>query len=237
MLVSGSARQMHGAELDPPVKVERTKPARRTSLMSAYARPSARHWVVWGMVVGGHLCALGVVLYQRPGRPEPYDQEPLRVVLLPLSAIAEPFPPASIPKSRRKIDAPNAQALVSPLNPVAPAPMTAPSTPPTDWEREGAISAEANAHAPPPERTCDDAELPDPWRPKCKKAPRASPWEPELPRVGVQGLIPYAQLGEHCVVGLGFFGCSLGTRPPNGHLFDEMKSPDRLRSSVPDASN
>jgi len=46
--------------------------------------------------------------------------------------------------------------------------------------------------------------------------------------------LPYVRLGEQCVLGLGFFGCAFGRAPPESHLFDGLKDPDRPRSSVPD---
>ena len=60
-------------------------------------------------------------------------------------------------------------------------------------------------------------------------------WNPELPRAGVEGVVPYIRLGS-CVIALGAFACAMGKEEANGHLFDELKDPDRPRSSVPDVN-
>ncbi len=75
---------------------------------------------------------------------------------------------------------------------------------------------------------------PSPFREKPK--PKEFPWDPEPDKAGLAaGFIPYVVIGERCVVGLGFFGCALGKKPPpNSHLFDGMHDPNRQRSSVPE---
>ena len=68
-----------------------------------------------------------------------------------------------------------------------------------------------------------------------EKKERVFEWNPEPPRVGMSGLLPYVRVGERCVIGLGFFACGLGDLPaPNGALFDGMDDPNRARSSVPE---
>ncbi|HYL70687.1 MAG TPA: hypothetical protein VEY89_05230, partial [Candidatus Dormibacteraeota bacterium] len=43
------------------------------------------------------------------------------------------------------------------------------------------------------------------------------------------------RLGKRCILILGLVGCALGAAPAaNGHLFGDLKDPDRDRSSVPD---
>ncbi len=54
-------------------------------------------------------------------------------------------------------------------------------------------------------------------------------------RVIWAGLLPAFRVGKRCVVTLGFFACDLNEIPEaNSHLLDDMRSPDRPRSSVPD---
>jgi hypothetical protein len=85
--------------------------------------------------------------------------------------------------------------------------------------------------------TCLERERPGSKVPACKKPLRSFQWNPELPKAGIEGFIPYVRLGKHCVLGLGFFGCALGKQEANGHLFDDLKNPDRPGSSVPDVNH
>jgi hypothetical protein len=56
----------------------------------------------------------------------------------------------------------------------------------------------------------------------------------ENPGLKWYGPIPIL-VTKRCVFTLGVFSCVLGDLPPaNGHLFDDMKDPNRSRSSVPD---
>ena len=72
--------------------------------------------------------------------------------------------------------------------------------------------------------------------PRCTHTGRRFEWNPEPPRFGISGLVPYMRVGKMCVVGLGFFACGLGAPPPaNSHLFDQLKNPARVSGSVPDA--
>lgn len=74
-----------------------------------------------------------------------------------------------------------------------------------------------------------------PYR-KCTPRQSSFEWDPEPDMFGIEGLLPFVRLGERCIAGLGFFGCGIGKLPePNGNLFDDMKDPERPKSSVPDA--
>jgi hypothetical protein len=191
---------------------------------------------MWGVVVGGHLCALGIVLHKHSARGAAAVQEPMQVVFLPLP---------------KRVDVPSPEALNPPTSPIqhpvtrsmpatAPAAndtaITVPSAPRIDWDQEAETAAQAQVPAQRTDRVCEKNEMPDPRRPSCQKAPPSFEWNPEVPRVGMDGLFPYVRLGDTCVVGLGFFGCH-EKMPANGKLFEEMKNPSRPASSVPDAPN
>ena len=61
-------------------------------------------------------------------------------------------------------------------------------------------------------------------REPCQPRDSSFEWSPQEERRGLLPL-PYIMIGERCVVGLGFFGCSLGAMPePNRHLFDDMQA-------------
>ena len=61
-------------------------------------------------------------------------------------------------------------------------------------------------------------------------------WEPEPRKVGLAGGLPYLNLGR-CVLGLGFFGCSLGHRESGGgHALDHMRDPVDQGPDDPDCA-
>ena len=83
-------------------------------------------------------------------------------------------------------------------------------------------------------RKCDPSDSPNSFLPPCNPRTKKFEWNPEEPRVGFSGGLPYVRIGERCAVGLGFFGCGFGDPPPaNGDLFEGMDDPQRDRSSVP----
>jgi len=185
------------------------------------------------MVLGGHLLALGILLHRYSAKQATAEREPIRVFFLSLPRKID-APPPEVAKH-----VPHAQMARN----TRPAPATAPAVNDTaitltdaariDWSQEA--RAVAQAHAPrQSSRICDKNELPDPRRPTCTRAPHAFEWNPETPRVGVEGIFPYVRVGDSCIVGLGFFGCH-EKMPANSRLFEEMKNPDRPESSVPEA--
>lgn len=73
-----------------------------------------------------------------------------------------------------------------------------------------------------------------PYRP-CVKRESSFVWNPEPKKAGFEGGVPYLMIGKRCVIALTGFGCALGALPPaNGTLFDDLKTENRGRSSVPD---
>jgi hypothetical protein len=82
---------------------------------------------------------------------------------------------------------------------------------------------------------CDEAALRGEQPPGCHRYKKPDAWVPEPKKFGISGGLPYVRLGKRCVLGLGFFGCGVGKLPePDGHALDDMRDPDRPRSSVPD---
>ena len=119
-------------------------------------------------------------------------------------------------------------APLSPESPAAPPSGTAS----IDWQtqaaeaaaRQAAKTGEPGTFSPPPK----------PVRKPCKPRESSFEWNPEQPKAGLLPL-PYVVVGKRCVVGLGFFSCTLGELPPpNSHLFDDMKEGGERPSSVPD---
>jgi hypothetical protein len=196
-----------------------------------------RGFVVWTVVIGGHVLLLMLVIDSRSTDKRPSASARSPSVLLLLRS--EPPRPGSIPtpapprfERQRTIVPPEIPELGS-------EPTTAVDTPPTapriDWHLEAERVAEEVA----PElleqlkRKCESAE--DPVPPECKKRKYTFKWDPEPSTVGMDGLLPYVLVGKRCAIGLGFFACGIGKLPePNGDLFEGMRDPDRPRSSVPD---
>ncbi|WP_218042775.1 hypothetical protein [Steroidobacter gossypii] len=137
-------------------------------------------------------------------------------------------------------------AVVQPPTAIAPidagesanTPAVTPSTetPAIDWRTQAtqAASDAVNKAIRQEARKCDPSEKPDSFLPPCTRREHKFEWNPEEPRVGFSGGLPYIRLGERCAIGLGFFGCGFGAKPPaNGDLFEHMDDPERDRSSVP----
>lgn len=116
-------------------------------------------------------------------------------------------------------------------------PITPPSEAPAiDWRTQGtqAASDAVDKAIRQETRECDPSDRPDSFLPPCTHREHKFEWNPEEPRVGFSGGLPFIRLGERCAIGLGFFGCGFGKKPPaNGELFEHMDDPERDRSSVP----
>lgn len=166
----------------------------------------------------------------RTARPS----QPVRITAIWLSVPASASPETPPPTATTVRTAPT----VSSLTPTPPAiPTETPATPaspaaPIDWQgqakeaaaRQAAKTDEPPTFSPPPRAV----------RQPCKPRESSFEWNPEQPRAGLLPL-PYVLIGKRCVVGLGFFSCTLGELPPpNSHLFDDMKEGKTQASSVPD---
>ena len=106
-----------------------------------------------------------------------------------------------------------------------------------DWDHEAATVADSQATSIFKElkRVCAEAARRGEEPPGCHRYRKPDPWSPEPKKFGFAGGLPFVRLGKRCILGLGFFGCGVGKLPEsNGHVLDEMRDPDRPRSSVPD---
>jgi hypothetical protein len=46
--------------------------------------------------------------------------------------------------------------------------------------------------------------------------------------------LPWVQVSDHCIVGLGFFGCAIGELPPpKSDLLDDMGTSNQMESTIP----
>jgi hypothetical protein len=219
-----------------------------------YRRPLTRS-VFLAVVLGGHVLLVLLLTSSKPGdgrsgkaNPEEFRsilvlldlKRPEPVELPPDEQKPEPTPGASNSRNKSRTAARSA----------APEPASAPSgvedisgtaidAPQIDWQGEAQRTAQAMAPGllKKQQRECEEAKRLGKYPPGCKKPASAynKHFEPEPKRVGMQGLIPYVRIGKRCVVALGAFGCALGKLPEaDGTVFDDMRDPDRPRSSVPD---
>jgi hypothetical protein len=112
-------------------------------------------------------------------------------------------------------------------------PQAAPLSP-IDWMAEQQRAAESTGSTlwKQLSQHCHEAQAQHIYPPECHRYVAPDLWEPEHKHFGLAGPLPYVRAGN-CVLGLGFFGCAVGTLPAKSHLFDGMLDPDRP-SSIPD---
>jgi hypothetical protein len=149
-------------------------------------------------------------------------------------------PPAPVPQLPGRAQTRTSPATPAPstaiTGPQAPAGTPAAAGPPVDWHGEArrAASAQSERLNEESQQECHPEDRRGTLPAHCLRPRAPAPWEPEPARAGFAGGLPWVRVGKECVVGLGFFGCVLDPPPANGHVLDEMKNPERLRSSVPE---
>jgi hypothetical protein len=152
----------------------------------------------------------------------------------------QPRQPTVPPISSRATQArPTVVAEASTPEQTSSSPTPTNSSPAIDWAAQAADAAAVAVDKAIREETrkCDPSDQPHSFLPPCNPRTKKFEWNPEQPRVGFSGGLPYVRLGKRCAVGLGFFGCGLGDPPPaNGELFEGMDDPERERSSVPSSN-
>lgn len=199
--------------------------------------PHQRRCVVAAAIVGVHAVVLWYVTQIRQ------LHFAVRAADQPLIYIAgfEPPPPASeTPGSGKAVahiyHAPPPAPPTPRSGPGAPA-LLSPASPPRGvWDREAEDAARdmVDKLVKSGQPRCDDSAQTDSRLPKCRKHHGRFEWSPEPRRAGFENGLPYLRLGR-CILVLGIIGCPVGAAPAaNGHLFDDLKDPDRDRSSVPD---
>lgn len=212
------------------------------------ARPggrSVRDCLVWVLIIGGH--ALLILVFtsgKRVQSPATDAPSPGVLLLLDLPSQPESKEPvtatpqlASVPIITPRLPPPEIDTESTAITLPAETEPEGPGTNAIDWQREAERSARAvveQGARSVEKRIGEHPPVPSAFQKK--KPPKEFPWDPEPDKAGLAaGFIPYVVIGQRCVVGLGFFGCALGKKPPaNSHLFDGMHDPDRQRSSVPD---
>lgn len=202
--------------------------------MSTVRRSPSRRWIAWPLIAGGHaIVFLLIVTGDRTERPRRVERDdPLVVRLIrPREPAAVPVPalpalPAGASGQARRPSVPRTESRDD-------APSTAIHVPPTVRDWDAAASRVARDAVAARRRGFGIPEsAPTPAK------PREFGWDKsvtERMRQGPLGL--EIRLSENCsivLMPLPVGGCAIGKRPPNGALFEDMRSPDRPRSSVPD---
>jgi hypothetical protein len=194
----------------------------------------SRRFIVFVAVLALHCLFLLLLWTREPIARKVAYVEPTSVLFFietPRARVtpAAPVPTPSVPTTPTVITAePNAAEQTS----SAPEPSTSPAT--IDWNAQATEAAAAivDKAIQDDKRKCDPSDSPKSFLPPCHHKTKKFDWAE--PRAGFSGGLPYVRLGERCAIGLGFFGCAFGKRPPaNGDLFEGMDDPERDRSSVP----
>ena len=191
-----------------------------------------RRGMAFSLVLLAHAFLLWVSLQARAPWPHAAGLERLTLIYLPAPTRtgAEKVPAAAAPSAHRpsRRPLPAAPGPATGASPAVPWPSTAP-LPPIDGtaQQQRAAGSQAQEIWKQLSQHCRDAVALHIYPPECHRYVAPAPWEPEEKRFGLAGPLPYVRLG-HCVVGLGFWGCTVGKPPPpNGKLFDGMRDPDR----------
>lgn len=195
-----------------------------------------RHSTVLVLVLGTHLLFLLVLSGGR--RQEPGGSEPEAMLFIDLPPlVAEPPLPAPRTASSRRSRTPartQSAEFPGPTPPQSPAP----EQPGIDWYREAQSVAKDQAveGIRKQQRECEEARQHGKYPPGCPKKSYDPHWQPEEKKAGFIGIIPYVKLGKRCVIGLGFFGCTMDAQlpEPDGTLLKDMPDASRPMSSVPD---
>lgn len=199
--------------------------------------PRQQRCAVAAAIIGAHALAvlLGLRLLRASGTPEP--ENVLTYIMESVSVPWHAAPPQTAATAQSRTEKP--QLPTAPDRPGAISGGPRADHAPIDWDGDAARAAhgvvDSLVRGEP--RKCDDSPKPGSWLPKCHKRPPRFEWNEEPQQAGFKNGLPYVRLGKHCLLIVGLVGCQIGEIPANGHLFDDMKDPDRDRTSVPDMAD
>jgi hypothetical protein len=191
-----------------------------------------RKYVVLAVIIGAH--ALFIELLFLNGRQSaklPERDEPRALLYLYelRPSIAKPAPEQHVPRQAK----PRPRDTVSHAITLLEEPP--PKRPAIDWYAEAEQVAHATITESAEPRSREFGEQPKSPYQKRKRYKPTVEWEPEPKKAGFMGPLPYLRLGKRCLIIPPLFGCALGELPaPKGASLDEIRDPDRPRSSVPD---
>jgi hypothetical protein len=216
--------------------------------MAPEGRTRGRHAAL-GLVIVVHAVLVVLALRYRASvelRRETFAS-PL-IFLTPSTPVTPPStiaPAANNPKpsassSAKQVQPASGEFAITLDTPEAPASDSLPLRLGIDWDQQAASVANSQAESIFKERkrVCDETARRGEEPPGCHRYRKPDAWSPEPKKFGFAGGLPFVRLSKRCVLGLGFFGCGVGKLPEaDGHVLDDMRDPDRPRSSVPDAND
>jgi len=205
-------------------------------------------YAIFGLVIVLHAVLVTLVLRQHDGIELQHQSNASPLILLtPTAAVV---PPSSVPPAADEKRSAKASAKQSPPtsgdfaisfdSQAAPSPDGLPLRLGVDWDQEVAAVANSQSESIFKElrRVCEEAARRGEQPPGCHRYRKPDAWSPEPKKFGFAGGLPFVRLGKRCILGLGFFGCGVGKLPEaDGHVLDDMRDPDRPRSSVPDPND
>ena len=148
-----------------------------------------------------------------------------------------PVAPIEAPPPRPAVAAPRTRTAVSSAESkpdAAPPAVAAPAMPNVDWRQAATQAVQRAGASSLARRPRGFGAVPSPQYRKCKPPKLNFEWDPDALKTGLDAILPSFRVGKRCFIMPPFFSCALGELPPpNSHLLDDMKDPNRDRNSVP----
>jgi hypothetical protein len=180
-----------------------------------------------------HLAAVWLLLHTTHQAPQATDAPFTSVwLLLDPQAPEEPIeagaPAPAAPRARAPVSSAEARPGA------APPAVAAPSIPDVDWRQAAAQAVRRAGAGLLEQKPRGFGAVPSPQFRKCKPKKRSFEWDPDALKTGLDAILPSFRVGKRCFIVPPFFSCALGELPPpNSHMLDDMKDPERDRNSVP----
>jgi hypothetical protein len=196
---------------------------------------SAERFAVLVVIVAAHMLFLEILM--RNGkvqlRAALADSERGELLFLEIPPLREESPPPSKTQAiarRQRASVPDASNAIT-----LPQKQEPPPTANIEWFGDAeAVAREGLKKSTEPKTRAFGQQPQSPYNKRTKRKPGYE-WQPEEKKAGFVGPIPYFRVGKRCIIVPPLFGCAIGKLPKGGGAtLDEIRDPDRPRSSVPD---
>ena len=190
-----------------------------------------RDTVVWSLIILVHVLLIWIVTRSRgTAWQAPENEITADLVWLPQPAAD----PVNVPLSAGTKRKPTTAMRPRPNRAITAVFVTTPSPTAIDWLAESKAAGARLAAQLQREPKHPFTIRPDPRFKVCKKKKSHFEWDAEVNETPLARAWPKFKAGKHCLIVPPFFSCTLeDPPPPNGKLLDDMRKPDRPRSSVP----
>ena len=195
--------------------------------MGALEHRSRRTFAIWVVVLGTHVAVILLLGQSRPVLIHVEDIARVDLFLIPPPEESRQESPARESAAAHagistRAVAQSPAAAVSPAVPAA-----------VDWNAAAKFAAGRALEDRTDAGKVFGEIVASPYR-DCQLKKRSWRWIPERKKSGFAGGLPWVQVSERCIVGLGFFGCAIGELPPpRGDLLDDMDTANQMQSTVP----